>query len=51
MAGLMVRLTAEVAGVVAVTDELTWEFDDSELVRSRGYTFGDPEHLMLPGKE
>jgi CBS-domain-containing membrane protein len=51
VAGLALKLTAEVAGVVAVTDELTWEFDDSDLVRSSGYPFGDPQHLLLPGRD
>lgn len=51
VAGLVVKLTGEVAGVVAVTEELTWAFDDSDLVRSRGYTFDSPQHLLLPRKD
>jgi hypothetical protein len=36
------------SGVVTVIDRLAWDFDDSELVRSRGYAFGDSERLMHP---
>lgn len=49
LAGLAVHLVREVAGVVTVVDELTWQYDDSELTRSRGYQFGTPEHLLRPG--
>ena len=37
LADLAVQLTAAVAGVVAVEDELTYELDDTDLVRSRWY--------------
>jgi CBS domain-containing protein len=50
-AGLVVHLVADVPGVVTVVDRLTWDYDDSELVRARGYAFGDPERLMLPTVE
>ncbi|GIE99437.1 CBS domain-containing protein [Paractinoplanes rishiriensis] len=49
LARLAVDLVGEVAGVVTVVDQLTWQFDDSELARSRGYQFGTPEHLLRPG--
>ncbi len=38
-AEIAVRLTGQVAGVVAVVDELGWDFDDSELA-SNGMPFG-----------
>jgi predicted transcriptional regulator len=41
-AGLLVRLTCDVAGVVDVIDEINWEYDDSELVGWRGYAYGSP---------
>jgi CBS-domain-containing membrane protein len=41
-AGLLVRLTCDVAGVVDVVDEIDWEYDDSELVGWRGYAYGGP---------
>ncbi|MCA2219310.1 CBS domain-containing protein [Jidongwangia harbinensis] len=50
-AGLAVRLTAEVPGVVAVTDRLAWDYDDSRLVRASGYAFGDSVQLVRPGTE
>lgn len=50
-AGLVVRLIADVPGVVTVIDRLAWEYDDSELLRARGYAFGDPERLMRPAAE
>ena len=34
-AGIAVRLTAEVPGVVAVIDKIRYDFDDSALARSR----------------
>jgi CBS-domain-containing membrane protein len=37
VAGLAVRLTASVAGVVEVVDELTYELDDTDLATSRWY--------------
>jgi CBS-domain-containing membrane protein len=50
-AGLVVRLTAEVPGVVTVIDRLAWDYDDSELLRARGYAFGDPGRLVHPAVE
>jgi CBS domain-containing protein len=50
-AGLVVRLIADVPGVVAVTDRLVWDYDDSELLRARGYAFGTPERLVRPAVE
>lgn len=51
LAGLVVYLVAEVAGVVEVIDRLTWELDDSRVVHSHGYAFGNPERLMRPSSE
>ena len=48
LAGLVFNLVSKVAGVVEVVDRLTWDQDDSRLVRSPGYPFGTPEHLMRP---
>ena len=48
LAGLVTDLVAEVAGVVEVIDRLTWEQDDSHVVRSHTYPFGTPERLMRP---
>jgi CBS-domain-containing membrane protein len=48
---LVVRLVADVPGVVTVIDRLAWGYDDSELVRARGYAFGDPERLVRPTVE
>ncbi|MEU7906144.1 CBS domain-containing protein [Actinoplanes sp. NPDC049118] len=50
-AGLVGRLIAAVPGVVTVDDRLAWEYDDSELVRARGYAFGDPGRLVRPTVE
>jgi CBS-domain-containing membrane protein len=50
-AGLVVRLTADVPGVVEVVDRLDWEYDDSELAHSKGYAFGTAERLMRPSKD
>jgi CBS domain-containing protein len=50
-AELVVRLVGTVPGVVAVVDRLAWTFDDSDLVRARGYAFGDPERLVHPAIE
>ena len=50
-ADLVVRLIADVPGVVTVIGPLAWDFDDSELVRARGYAFGDPERLVHPAIE
>jgi CBS-domain-containing membrane protein len=50
-ASLVLRLVADVPGVVTVVDRLAWDYDDTELVRARGYAFGDPEHLMRPTAE
>ena len=50
-AALVVRLTTDVPGVVTVIDRLAWDYDDSELVRARGYAFGDPERLVRPTVE
>jgi len=50
-AGLVVQLIADVPGVVTVIDRLAWDYDDSELVRTRGYAFGDPERLVRPNVE
>jgi len=41
-AGLLARLASDVAGVADVLDEIDWEFDDSELVGWRGYSYGPP---------
>jgi CBS-domain-containing membrane protein len=49
VAGLIVRLTADVPGVVSVTDRLAWDFDDSEAVRAKGYTLDTADRLMRPG--
>lgn len=49
--GLVDRLTAGVPGVVDVVDRLGWEYDDSELVHSKGYAFGSAERLMRPSKD
>jgi CBS domain-containing protein len=51
LARLAVELTGEVAGVVAVIDNLSWEFDDSEVVRTHGQAFGSAERLMRPGQD
>lgn len=51
VARLAVALTREVAGVVDVVDRLTWEQDDLKLVRSHGYAFDTPDHLLLPGQQ
>jgi CBS domain-containing protein len=48
LAGLVVDLVADVAGVVEVVDRLSWEQDDSNVVRSHGYPFGTAERLMRP---
>lgn len=48
---LLVRLVADVPGVVTVIDQLAWDFDDSELIRARGYAFGDPEQLVRPAAD
>jgi CBS-domain-containing membrane protein len=45
---LVVKLVAEVAGVVEVVDRLTWDQDDSRAVRSHGYAFGNAERLLRP---
>ena len=50
-AGLVVRLVADVPGVVTVTDRLAWDYDDSELIHARGYAFGDPGRLVRPTVE
>ncbi|HET6533124.1 MAG TPA: CBS domain-containing protein [Actinoplanes sp.] len=49
VARLIVELTEEVAGVVAVVDKVSWGFDDTELIRSRGFAFGETDKLMRPG--
>jgi len=41
-AGLLARLASDVAGVTDVLDEIEWEYDDSELVGWRGYSYGPP---------
>lgn len=46
LAGLAVRLTAAVPGVVQVVDRLSWTRDDSHA--GHGYAFGTPEQLVLP---
>jgi CBS-domain-containing membrane protein len=48
LAGIVVAMVTEVAGVVEVIDGLTWDQDDSRVVRSHGYPFGGPERLMRP---
>jgi CBS-domain-containing membrane protein len=50
-AGLILRLVADVPGVVTVIDRLAWDYDDSELLRARGFAFGDPERLVRPTVE
>jgi CBS domain-containing protein len=50
VAGLVVDLVKEVAGVVDVMDRLTWEQDDSRVVRQPGYPFGSAERLMRPSR-
>lgn len=50
-AGLVVRLTASVPGVVDVVDQLGWDYDDSELAHSKGYPFGSAERLLRPSKD
>lgn len=50
-ASLVVRLVADVPGVVTVVDRLGWDYDDSELIRSRGYAFGEPGKLVHPAVE
>jgi hypothetical protein len=40
-----------VPGVVSVVNDLTWEFDDSELVRSHDSTLDSPDRLMRPGRD
>jgi CBS-domain-containing membrane protein len=51
LARLAGELTAEVPGVVSVVNDLTWEFDDSELVRSHDSTLDSPDRLMRPGRD
>jgi CBS domain-containing protein len=51
VARLVVELSREVAGVVDVVDRLTWEQDDIRIVRSSGFPFDTPEHLLLPGQQ
>lgn len=48
LAGLVVSLVSKVAGVVEVVDRLTWDQDDSRVVRSHGYPFATGEALMRP---
>ena len=50
LAGIAVRLTASVPGVVSVVDRLRWVEDDSRRVHGRGYAFGTPEELVLPSR-
>lgn len=50
-AGLVVRLTGDVPGVVDVVDRLGWEYDDSDLAHSKGYAFGSATRLMRPPTE
>lgn len=51
LAGLAVEFTAKVAGVVAVVDRLSWDFDDRRQARSHGFAFGGGGNLVLPGGE
>lgn len=50
LAGIVVGHVSKVAGVAEVVDRLTWEQDDSDVVRSRGYAFGTPERLLRPSR-
>jgi CBS domain-containing protein len=50
-AGLVVRLTGDVPGVVIVNDEMTWDYDDSDLVRAKAYALNDPERLIRPSSD
>jgi len=51
LARLAVEFTAEVAGVVSVVDQLTWDFDDSGLVRSHDSTLDSADRLLRPGRD
>ena len=51
LAGLAVEFTAKVPGVVTVTDELDWAFDDTGPSRSHGYAFGSGRRLLFPGSD
>jgi CBS-domain-containing membrane protein len=49
LAGLAVEFTAKVAGVVAVVDRLSWDFDGRRQARSHRFAFGGGGDLVLPG--